>query len=125
MATIHTKCGTNLSPTCVQDHAEWTVIAPLICFEMVERHFPNRCTRQFVWHQMVPEMCNSCTKLHSISRKGDILVNYETMHQESIDEWENRMTKMVEPRIPYCGLMSYDDEYYEWYNDIHRASLRI
>ncbi|KAH9605124.1 hypothetical protein KSS87_000455 [Heliosperma pusillum] len=113
----------HLSPTCVQDQAEWTVIAPLICFEMVEWHFPNRCTRQFGWQQMIPEMGSTCTRLHDISRKGDWSTNYETMHQESIAKWENRMSKIVEPGLPFCGLMSFEDEYFEWYNAITRRII--
>ncbi|KAH9607799.1 hypothetical protein KSS87_014501 [Heliosperma pusillum] len=113
----------HLSPICVQDQAEWTVIAPLICFEMVEWHFPNRCTRQFGWQQMIPEMGNTCTRLHGISRKGDWSGNYETMHQESIAKWENRMSNIVEPGLPFCGLMSFEDEYFEWYNAITRRII--
>ncbi|KAH9619465.1 hypothetical protein KSS87_023107, partial [Heliosperma pusillum] len=113
----------HLSPTCVQDQAEWTVIAPLICFEMVEWHFPNRCTRQFGWQQMIPEMGSTCTRLHDISRMGDWSTNYETMHQESIAKWENRMSKIVEPGLPFCGLMSFEDEYFEWYNAITRRII--
>ncbi|KAH9611897.1 hypothetical protein KSS87_002622 [Heliosperma pusillum] len=113
----------HLSPTCVQDQAEWTVIAPLICFEMVEWHFPNRCTRQFGWQQKIPEMGSTCTRLHDISRKGDWSTNYETMHQESIAKWENRMSKIVEPWLPFCGLMSFEEEYFEWYNAITRRII--
>ncbi|KAH9602468.1 hypothetical protein KSS87_003230 [Heliosperma pusillum] len=113
----------HLSPTCVQDQAEWTVIAPLICFEMVEWHFPNRCTRQFGWQQMIPEMGSTCTRLHDISRKSDWSANYETMHQYSIAKWENRMSKIVEPGLPFCGLMSFEDEYFEWYNAITRRII--
>ncbi|KAH9617844.1 hypothetical protein KSS87_020303 [Heliosperma pusillum] len=65
-------------------------------------------------------MGSTCTRLHDISRKGDWSTNYETMHQESIDKWENRMSKMVELGLPFCGLMSYEDEYFEWYNAITR-----
>ncbi|KAH9606160.1 hypothetical protein KSS87_013272 [Heliosperma pusillum] len=113
----------HLSPICVQDQAEWTVIAPLICFEMVEWHFPNRCTRQFGWQQMIPEMGSTCTRLHGVSRKGDWSGNYETMHQESIAKWENRMSNIVEPGLPFCGLMSFEDEYFEWYNAITRRII--
>ncbi|KAH9608613.1 hypothetical protein KSS87_000731 [Heliosperma pusillum] len=113
----------HLSPICVQDQVEWTVIAPLICFEMVEWHFPNRCTRQFGWQQKIPEMGSTCTRLHGISRKGDWSGNYETMHQESIAKWENRMSKIVEPGLPFCGLMSFEDEYFEWYNAITRRII--
>ncbi|KAH9615492.1 hypothetical protein KSS87_020945 [Heliosperma pusillum] len=90
---------------------------------MVEWHFPNRCTRQFGWQQMIPEMGSTCTSLHGISRKGDWSGNYETMHQESIAKWENRMSKIVEPGLPFCGLMSFDDEYFEWYNAITRRII--
>ncbi|KAH9619098.1 hypothetical protein KSS87_014112 [Heliosperma pusillum] len=113
----------HLSPICVQDQAEWTVISPLICFEMVEWHFPNRCTRQFGWQQMIPEMGNTCTRLQGISRKGDWSGNYETMHQVSIAKWENRMSNIVEPGLPFCGLMNFEDEYFEWYNAITRRII--
>ncbi|KAH9614940.1 hypothetical protein KSS87_006481 [Heliosperma pusillum] len=33
------------------------------------------------------------------------------------------MSKMVEPGIPFCGLMSYEDEYFEWYNAITRRII--
>ncbi|KAH9621545.1 hypothetical protein KSS87_000021 [Heliosperma pusillum] len=90
---------------------------------MVEWHFPNRCTRQFGWQQMIPEMGSTCTRLHGISRKGDWSGNYETMHQESIAKWENRMSKIVEPGLSFCGLMSFEDEYFEWYNAITRRII--
>ncbi|KAH9621248.1 hypothetical protein KSS87_008562 [Heliosperma pusillum] len=45
------------------------------------------------------------------------------MHQESIAKWENRMSKVVESGLPFCGLMSFEDEYFEWYNAITRRII--
>ncbi|KAH9604307.1 hypothetical protein KSS87_002132 [Heliosperma pusillum] len=30
---------------------------------------------------------------------------------------------MVELGLPFCGLMSYEDEYFEWYNAITRRII--
>ncbi|KAK1257899.1 hypothetical protein QJS04_geneDACA022003 [Acorus gramineus] len=43
-----------LPPACM-DHMElWMARVPLICFDIVEMHVPDRVARQFGWHQDIP-----------------------------------------------------------------------
>ncbi|XP_074291890.1 serine/threonine-protein phosphatase 7 long form homolog isoform X2 [Silene latifolia] len=113
----------NLSPRCSENQEEWLVITPLICFEVVEWHLPNRCVRQFGWHQAIPLPCNTRVELHEISRKGDNTTNYAVIHTESIGLWNNRMNKRVQPGNRYSGLMDHDDEYLKWYHAITRRLI--
>ncbi|XP_074266486.1 serine/threonine-protein phosphatase 7 long form homolog [Silene latifolia] len=51
---------------CYDDSDEWAVMAPMICFDIVEWPFPNRVARQFGWKQDIPLNSNTkpiCTKL--------------------------------------------------------------
>ncbi|KAK9755336.1 hypothetical protein RND81_01G018600 [Saponaria officinalis] len=104
-------------PYTTDDMDEWIVIAPLICFEMVEWHFPHKVVRQFGWHPTVPPLCNTCTDLHSIDRRGS-KNNYAEMHASSIQKCTDRKKTLTPTGDPYMGFINYNDPYLEWYREI-------
>uniref|UniRef100_A0A2N9GJ88 Aminotransferase-like plant mobile domain-containing protein n=1 Tax=Fagus sylvatica TaxID=28930 RepID=A0A2N9GJ88_FAGSY len=48
----------------------WRTVAPLICFHIVEKHYPDRVMRQFGMQQYIPSDVNTDEKLHSIDLRG-------------------------------------------------------
>lgn len=112
-----------LNPICYEDVSEWRVIAPLICFEVVEWHLPERCVRQFGWHQEVPPLCNTCVRLHGMGRRGIGLKDFAAMHAQWILQWTNRQNKLVQPGPLYRGFMDYNDEYLVWFRSITRRQI--
>lgn len=112
-----------LGPICSEDEEEWIVMAPLICFEAVEWHLPNRCVRQFGWHQEVPPLCNTSVALHRFGRRGVGVKDFAVMHAENIVLWGSRKTRMLQEGIVYAGLMHYNDEYLRWYRSITRRQV--
>ncbi|XP_074318174.1 serine/threonine-protein phosphatase 7 long form homolog [Silene latifolia] len=111
-----------LPPICTEDPFEWIVNAPLICFEAVEWHFPNRVVRQFGWHPTVPPMCKTSKKLHAIDRRGKA-TDYAEMHKLSIEKWNNRKARTTPRGVPYNGYLDYNDDYLKWYRSITCLSL--
>ncbi|XP_074280156.1 serine/threonine-protein phosphatase 7 long form homolog isoform X1 [Silene latifolia] len=108
-----------LPAICTEDPTEWIVNAPLICFEAVEWHFPNRVVRQFGWHPTIPPMCKTSKKLHKIDRRGTAN-DYEDLHKESIVKWNNRKSRLTPRGVPYNGYLDYNDAYLQWYRAITR-----
>ncbi|KAH9609414.1 hypothetical protein KSS87_008563 [Heliosperma pusillum] len=106
----------HLPEICYEDPEEWVVIAPLICFEIVEMHLPNRCVRQFGWHQTIPPDCDTVLTLHKTDKRGNNR-DFATEFASYIEEWENRKENMLEGGVPYTGYMSHHEPYMVWYRE--------
>ncbi|KAK9269286.1 hypothetical protein L1049_001056 [Liquidambar formosana] len=48
----------------------WRTRSPLICFDVLEWHFPDRVLRQFGFRQSIPEHCHTDERLHKVDRRG-------------------------------------------------------
>ncbi|XP_074311477.1 serine/threonine-protein phosphatase 7 long form homolog isoform X2 [Silene latifolia] len=105
-----------LPDICHEDEEEWVVEAPLICFEIIEMHIPNRVVRQFGWHQTIPPNCNTEPLLHKTDKRGKTR-DYATEYSIYVNEWDNRKEKMLGGGIPYSGFMSHHDPYMVWYRE--------
>ncbi|KAJ0090197.1 hypothetical protein Patl1_14730 [Pistacia atlantica] len=77
---------------CVRDQHVWRTIAPLICFDIVEWHHPDRVLRQFGLQQGIPMQCET-----------------EAAGEKSIVTTE-----------PKENTMHYHDPYMKWYISITR-----
>ena len=111
-----------LPPICHEDEEEWIVLAPLICFEIVEWHLPNRVVRQFGWHPEVPPLCNTSVELHESNRRGTS-TDYADKFAGDIDRWMARKANLVPQGAPYDGFIHYNDPYLDWYRDITRRII--
>ncbi|XP_074303990.1 serine/threonine-protein phosphatase 7 long form homolog [Silene latifolia] len=103
-----------LTDICHEDEEEWVFESPLICFEIIEMHLPNRVVRQFGWHPTIPPNCNTEPLLHKTDRRGKTR-DYATEFSIYLNEWDNRKEKMLGREIPYGGFMSHHDPYMIWY----------
>ncbi|XP_074266251.1 serine/threonine-protein phosphatase 7 long form homolog [Silene latifolia] len=111
-----------LPPFCYDDSDDWTVMAPMICFDIVEWHFPNRVARQFGWKQIIPLNSDTEPKLHKVDKRGASSRNWIEKHQPYIANWVRRgdfRFRGEEDDIE----MNYFDPYMVWYRD--RTNLRL
>ena len=60
----------HLPDICLADQEIWWTMSPLICFETVEWHHPERVLRQFDLHQGIPLSCLLKQELHLVDRQG-------------------------------------------------------
>ncbi|KAK9269837.1 hypothetical protein L1049_025410 [Liquidambar formosana] len=100
----------------------WRTRSPLICFEVVEWHFPERVLRQFGIRQQVPDMCDTESTLHRIDRRGHSGKNWLHEHKSYIQMWEERRGRIVDGDVS-DKHMRYDDPYMVWYRSITRLLI--
>ncbi|XP_057530802.1 serine/threonine-protein phosphatase 7 long form homolog [Amaranthus tricolor] len=79
---------------CTSGHEIWRSRCPLICFDIVELHLPDRVMRQFGLEQVIPQACDTQRQLHAIDRRtGD--KNYLVRHRSHVDAWNDRASTLV------------------------------
>lgn len=108
-----------LPEICTADQHVWRTVAPLICFDIVEWHHPDRVLRQFGFRQGIPRPCDTNLKLHSIDRRGRHDYCWWQYHAQYIDLWAAREQSIVSGE-PEQQPMSHYDPYMEWYRSITR-----
>ncbi|XP_043693424.1 serine/threonine-protein phosphatase 7 long form homolog isoform X2 [Telopea speciosissima] len=108
-----------LPEICRSDQDVWRTIAPLICFDIVEWHLPQRVLRQFGLQNMIPENMNIDQGLHSITRQGRPTIDWKVHHAEYITLWENRLSTIAVGTLEN-GSVHCNGQYMEWYRRITR-----
>lgn len=107
----------------------WMAHVPLICFELVEWHLPQRVLRQFGCVQDIPDFFDTDRRLHSIDRRGHHNTDWAKEHAEFITIWEARGDRIVHADRS-DRVIEYQDTYMQWYrrqtrvligNPSHRA----
>ncbi|XP_057247555.1 serine/threonine-protein phosphatase 7 long form homolog [Beta vulgaris subsp. vulgaris] len=91
-----------LPAICRADRHVWRTMAPLICFDIVEFHFPGRVMRQFGFEQTIPAPSDTSTTLHAIDRRSKNK-NYPLRHRPYIAHWDEREGHIVQG-TPFSGL---------------------
>ena len=66
-------------------------MSPLICFETVEWHRPERVLRQFGLHQEIPPACAYEVQLHRVDARGRHQRDWATYHAPYIALWDTRL----------------------------------
>ncbi|XP_031266286.1 serine/threonine-protein phosphatase 7 long form homolog isoform X2 [Pistacia vera] len=107
---------------CVTDQHVWRTIAPLICFDIVEWHCPDRVLRQFGLKQGIPMQCDTEVRIHAIDRRGRHHCNWKAYHQQYIKLWASREKSIVTAE-PEESTMDYHDPYMKWYRNITRRLI--
>uniref|UniRef100_A0A2N9ECY8 Aminotransferase-like plant mobile domain-containing protein n=1 Tax=Fagus sylvatica TaxID=28930 RepID=A0A2N9ECY8_FAGSY len=100
----------------------WRSVTPLICFQIVEWHLPNRALRQFGMQQDIPQPANTDVKLHDCDLRGKVHENWRQRWRHYISIWDHRREHVV-TRDKMVGLMSYHDPYMDWYRRITRRFI--
>lgn len=111
-----------LPDVCVKDQHVWQTVAPLICFDVVEWHHPDRVLRQFGLHQGIPKPCDTEVKLHSIDRRGRHHYDWRSYHGRYIQLWE-ACEESIAVGESEEHPMYYHDPYMEWYRKITRRLI--
>ncbi|CAN1319834.1 Serine/threonine-protein phosphatase 7 long form homolog [Linum perenne] len=98
----------------------WDARVPLLCFHIVEWHFPDRVMRQFGFHQHLPiDVPSNMEELHKIDLRANEH-NWPVYHRQYIDLWNSRHTLRMSG-IPIRNFkQGYHDEYMQWYRTITR-----
>ena len=95
-----------LPEICRSDTHIWRTRSPLICFDVVELHLPDRVMRQFGLEQSVPQAVDTSDALHKKDRRGQS--NWEFRHSIHVQEWNRREALVVQGRPFWVFFTCYD-----------------
>ncbi|KAL2245206.1 serine/threonine-protein phosphatase 7 long form homolog isoform X1 [Sesamum indicum] len=107
---------------CVSGKRIWQTVAPLICFDVVEFHHPDRVLRQFGQQQTVPAICDTIPDIHLTDRRGRQNYDWAHHHRQFVDMWTERCARVV-TAPPVDGPMDQNDPYMLWYRRITRLLI--
>ncbi|KAL5183962.1 Serine/threonine-protein phosphatase 7 long form [Glycine soja] len=74
----------------------WYAVVPLICFQVIEWHQPDRVLRQFGMQQPIPESPSQPLNIHGITLKGKHDKNWGQLFAPMIHQWNNRQAEIAE-----------------------------
>ncbi|XP_075500293.1 serine/threonine-protein phosphatase 7 long form homolog [Primulina tabacum] len=94
------------------DNKIWRCVCPLICFDIVEMHRPNRVMRQFRRRQSIPESAVDNDDMHNITRIGHRNTDWRDYHRHSIGLWNN-MLRYVAKGVQHGRSMQTDEDYFQ------------
>ena len=69
---------------------------PLICFDIVEVHLPERALRQYGLVQGIPPPCDTELQLHQISRKNQGTKKWIDINWRHIARWDGRIESLAQ-----------------------------
>ncbi|KAH1213865.1 Protein MAIN-LIKE 2 [Glycine max] len=104
-----------LPPVCLVGSLAWYAVVPLICFQVIEWHQPDRALRQFGMQQPVPESPSQPLNIHGITLKGKHDENWGQLFAPMIQQWNNRHAFRVDAYPRQEGLLSFNSDYMVWY----------
>ncbi|KAL5127253.1 Serine/threonine-protein phosphatase 7 long form [Glycine soja] len=104
-----------LPPVCLVGSLAWYAVVPLICFQVIEWHQPDRVLRQFGMQQPIPESPSQPLNIHGITLKGKHDENWGQLFAPMIDQWNNRHAFRVDAYPRQEGLLSFNSDYMAWY----------
>ena len=103
------------SVVCTSEMNIWTSVVPVICFDMVELHCPDRVMQQFSYKQNILVNINTSDASHAIIYRSkndyyDQLGQYRA-YVSQWDAWRNEIFTQIHHMIN-------DEEYMIWYMGI-------
>ena len=102
----------------------WTARVPLVCFNIVEWHFPDRVRRQFGWFQCVPEKPIADRGYHSTVMTGRSDEDWRTVWALEIELWNNRRQYIIRSSVSR-STQHYHNEYGDWYRRVTRRFMTL
>ncbi|EPS71928.1 hypothetical protein M569_02828, partial [Genlisea aurea] len=113
----------SLPEYCLSGRSIWQTVSPLICFDVIEFHHPDRVLRQFGQRQSIPAACDTIPDIHLTDRRGRQNYDWAQHHRQFVDMWHNRRANVV-TAPPIDGPADRnDDSYMEWYQRITRSVI--
>ncbi|KAH1213135.1 Serine/threonine-protein phosphatase 7 long form [Glycine max] len=104
-----------LPPVCLVGSLAWYAVVPLICFQVIEWHQPDKVLRQFGMQQPIPESPSQPLNIHGITLKGKHDENWGQLFIPMIHQWNNRHAFRVDAYPRQEGLLSFNSDYMVWY----------
>nr|XP_016458307.1 PREDICTED: uncharacterized protein LOC107781995 [Nicotiana tabacum] len=112
----------NLPEYCRSGEYFWRAVVPLLCWDVLEMHQPNRVLRQFGMRQFIPVSCNFADNHDMHDRRGRQNTDWAREHARLILVWNDRANQVCEARLA-DGPIAYDDDYLVWYRRITRQII--
>ncbi|XP_039828443.1 uncharacterized protein LOC120690004 isoform X3 [Panicum virgatum] len=107
-----------LPATCTFGSAVWRSRTPLICFQIVEMHVPDRVLLQFGMVQHIPDLVEA---IERVTMQGKADQDWPTYHDKYIKQWQNRLFSVVEQQDTGNSNPTHARNcYLEWYWRITR-----
>ena len=97
----------------------WKAIVLLVCFYIVETHYPDRVLRRFGLVRAEPICVETSVRLHAIDLRGKVDKNWTEVHAAYIEEWDTRQQRVCHAP-PQIGKMPRNHAYNRWYRPITR-----
>ncbi|CAM0876388.1 unnamed protein product [Alopecurus aequalis] len=82
-----------LPALCTHGSAIWRSKTPLICFQIVEMHVPDRVLLQFGMIQHIPD---PVVAVERVTMQGKTDEDWSTYHEKYIKQWDNRLLSVAE-----------------------------
>ncbi|CAH9144412.1 unnamed protein product [Cuscuta epithymum] len=96
----------------------WRACVPLICFNIVELHSPDRVLRQFGFEQVIPAHIDTYVELHRLDRRGKHTEDWALRYVRYVTLWDRRADLVVTGTPTFAPSVSGD--YMGWYYSITR-----
>ena len=93
---------------------------PLICFDIVEVHLPERVLRQYRLVQGIPPPCDTESQLHLISSKNQGLAIWMDINWRHIGRWDGRLELLAQGTPINVHGAPTTPEYMPWFLSITR-----
>ena len=103
-----------LPDICRDSQVIWHSLCPLICFDIVEFHLPDRVMCQFGLEQHIPDTCDTQATLHAIDRRT-VDRNFLVRHWSHVNAWNDWESVIVQGEN-YTGQSL--GMYMAWYRQI-------
>lgn len=103
---------------CIAGSEVWRSRTPLICYEIVEMHVPDRVLRQFGMLQHIPEAVEAVDRL---TRQGRSDEDWSVYHDQYIRRWKDRLSTMAtQHEFADPDPVKVLESYMQWYWSITR-----
>ncbi|KAG9456253.1 hypothetical protein H6P81_000761 [Aristolochia fimbriata] len=101
-----------LPALCTTGSTVWRSRTPIICFEIVEMHVPDRVLLQFGLEQHTPPQ--DVDVIERISRKGRPQVDWRRYHESFVQRWDRRVQTVVDGKPAMTERLP-SSTYMQWY----------
>lgn len=107
-----------LPALCTLGSAVWRSKTPLICFQIVEMHVPDRVLLQFGMIQHIPDPVETVER---VTMQGKTDEDWSTYHEKYIKQWDNRLLSVADQQNTVNSDPTHARNcYLEWYWQITR-----
>ncbi|KAL6894011.1 hypothetical protein ACP4OV_008109 [Aristida adscensionis] len=107
-----------LPSICTIGSAVWLARTPLICFQIVEMHVPDRVMLQLGMMQHIPDPVEAVDR---ITMQGKADQDWSAYHDKYIKQWENRLSSVVkQTNTGSSDITDVRNCYLKWYWRITR-----